>query len=262
MVNLTFHKVATSGITSLLLGGVVFAPSAPAARIESPTLRINLQGGFAGLDPMDPYAQPLAVLDSTGQLFRPVETPAEPQRTLAPYTMIKVSKATRTKIDALAKAAGLAKKLDAGTPLTADARELSVSFNGMTNVIASYGFGDQALPVRQVASRNKVSALIAYLRALPEGTPTTPTSVVIISYNYGNHDPDPSRLQKPQPPKEWPNGYPPLNGSCVVLSGSTAVTAIASLQSSNVLTRWTSDGNVWRIVARPALPGDSGCGPT
>jgi hypothetical protein len=253
-------KTACLTSFAIAVGGLVFAPFASAASAKSaPVLRINLQGGFAGYNAMDPFAQPMAVLDSSGRLFRPVNVTQEPRPTLAPYTITKISKGNKAKIEALAKAGGLAKMVNAGTPLTADARELAVSFNGTMNVIASYGFGDEALPPAQLAVRKKIGALISYLDALPAGSPTTPTSVVITSFNYANHDPDPSRLQKPQPPKAWPSTYAPLDGSCVVLSGPTAVAAIAALQSSNVLTPWNSDGNVWRILARPALPGDKGC---
>jgi hypothetical protein len=250
----------TTTVAAIAVGGLVFAPFASAAGTKTfPVLRINLQGGFGGINAMDPSAQPMAVLDSSRQLYRPVKLTREPRPTLAPYTVATVSQANKAKIEALAKAASLSKKVNAGTPLTADARELVVSFNGTTNVIASYGFGEEALPPAQLAVRKKVGALISYLDALPAGSPTTPTSVVVTSFNYANHDPDPSRLQKPQPPRTWPSEYAPLDGSCIALSGPTAVAAIAALQSSNVLTPWTSGGNVWRIVARPALPGDIGC---
>jgi hypothetical protein len=251
---------STLACLTSLFGSLVFATFASAAvGTTAPILRINLQGGFGGINAMDPYSQPTAVLDSSGQLFRPAEVTREPRPTLTPYTVKVLSKANKARIDALAKTAGLSKQLTAGNPPTADARDLVISFNGTTNVIASYGLGDDALPPKQHAIRKKIGVLISYLNSLPSGSATIPTSVVVTSYNYANHDPDPSHLQKPQPPKIWPGAYAPLDGSCVVLSGPTAVAAIAALQSSNVLTPWTSDGNVWRIVARPALPGDKGC---
>jgi hypothetical protein len=255
------RSTTTGLIASFAITGVILGPtSISAASVESfPILRINFQGGFAGINPMDRYSQPMAVLDSFGHLLRRADATREPLPTLVPYTVVAVSKANKARIQALAKAAGLSKKLDAGIPPTADARELVVSFNGTTNVIASYGFGDDALPTGQLAVRKKIRALISYLDSLPRGTPTTPPSVVVTSFNYANHDPDPSRLYEPQPRKAWPSTYTPLDGSCVVLDGPTAVAAIIALQSSNVLTPWTSDGNVWRIVARPALPGDRGC---
>jgi hypothetical protein len=255
-------KISASTLACLasLFGSLVFAPFASAARgTTGLILRINLQGGFGGVNPMDPYSQPTAVLDSSGQLFRPAKVTREPRPTLTPYTVKVVSTANKAKIEALAKTAGLSKQLVAGSPPTADARDLAISFNGTTNVIASYGLGEDALPPAQLAIRRKIGALVSYLDALPSGSATIPTSVVVTSFNYANHDPDPSHLQQPQPPKIWPSAYAPLDGSCVVLSGPTAVAAIAALQSSNVLTPWTSDGNVWRIVARPALPGDKGC---
>jgi hypothetical protein len=247
-------------IASIAVAEGRFAPTASATQDRTvAVLRLNLQGGFGGINAMDPYSQPIAVLDSGGQLFRPASGTQEPRPTLAPYTVVNLSKSTRTKIEVLAKAAGLSKKVNAGTPPTADARDLVVSFNGNTNVIASYGFGDEALPPAQLATRKKLRTLISYLNTLPAGTAATPASVVVTSFNYANHNPDPSGLHKPQPPKKWPSEYAPLDGSCVILDGPKAIAAIKSLEQSNVLTPWTSDGNVWRIVARPALPGDRGC---
>jgi hypothetical protein len=250
------HKIAAFVVVAI----GCYSPSASAARPPAPTLRINYQGGFAGVSLMDPFSQPLAVLDSSGRLFRPVTETDEPRPTLVKFTVSKLSKSTIAEIEKLAGAAGLNRAVDAGVPLTADARELLVSFKGTTNVIASYGAGDDVLPAKQLKVRKNIGSLITYLGELPAGKPSTPASVVLASYNYKSFNPDPSKTQKPQPPKTWPSGYPPLDGSCMVLSGPSAAVAIKALQSSNVLTPWTSNGNVWRIVGRPALPGDLGCG--
>jgi hypothetical protein len=244
-----------------LVGAVAccFFSASAEARPTPPTLRVNFQGGFGGINMMDPFSQPLAVIDSSGRLFRPVTEPKEPRPTLVRFTVLKLSKSAIADFEKLAGAAGLNKQVDAGVPQTADARELVVSFKGTTNVIASYGAGDEALPKKQLAVRNTIGSLITYLGELPAGKPATPTSVVLASYNYKNYSPDPNKTRKPQPPKAWPSKYAPLDGSCVELTGPSAAAAIKALESSNTDTPWTSNGNVWRIIGRPALPGDPGC---
>jgi hypothetical protein len=237
------------------------APAAAAsdARSSAPLLRVQFRGGFGGGSAMDPDAQPTAVIDAAGRLLRPVKQTTQPLPSLIPYSVTSLSKQDLAKIVSFANAAGLSKKVDAGIPPTGDAQDLVIEFKGVRNVIVSYGFGDQSLPAPQTAIRKKIGTLISTLEGLPQGSPSTPAAVVIHSYNYARHDPDPGKTHKPQAQKAWPAQYAPLDGSCVVMSGPSASAAIKALQSSNVLTPWTSDGNVWRIVARPALAGDPGC---
>jgi hypothetical protein len=263
---LTVMKVATK--SSLLvaclavsLSSVETAATAAStdARSTAPILRMQFRGGFGGESAMDPNAQPTAVVDAAGRLLRPLKKSTQPQPSLAPYAISVLSKQDLANIVSLANAAGLSKQIDAGVPPTADARDLVIKFKGTQNVIVSYGFGDQSLPPAQKAIRKQIGTLISQLEAIPQGSRFTPTSIVFRSFNYTRHDPDPGKTQKPQARKAWPTQYGPLNGSCVVMSGPAASAAITALQSANVLTPWTSDGNIWRIVARPALAGDPGC---
>jgi len=95
----------------------------------------------------------------------------------------------------------------------------------------------------------------------------------IIAEPYPETEATPDDPATNQPPMDWPLSTPlsaltgvtlqglPDTTRCFVFSGEEARTLVTALQQANELTPWVSEGNRYRLMVRPLLPGESGCPP-
>jgi hypothetical protein len=241
---------------AILMGPIQTSTAAPSA---DPILRMTFVGvGQASHDVRD---VPLVIVTSNGRLFQagPISS-FYPKPSLDSFTSAVLSSKDQATVTKLAEAAKLNRPLDLGTPPTADVSSLVITYKGKRNVIASFGVGEGEMPKAQLDGRKKISALINFLQTRPNATVGVPSSVVVMPVNADGRLPaDPNLKQAPRP---WPTAAFDLRemGGCKVLVGTEAAAAVAALVNSNELTPWTSSGYTYLVFARPALPGDRGCG--
>jgi hypothetical protein len=243
--------VSTTSVSSALADSSKASPA--------PLLRMYLDG--LGQASLGVRSVPIAVVTDNGQLYQ--AGPASsvyPRPSLDSFTLATLSKADMEALNKLARAANLTGRLKLGVPPTADVPDFVITYRGVTNVIASLGVGDDAMPAKQLDGRKKVKALLAFLQSRPGATTATPTAVVVAPRSADGVPEDPTSAQ---PARPWPAAAFDLRemGGCKVLTGDEAREAVKVLNTSNELTRWTSSGYTYLVSARPALPGDRGCGP-
>ncbi len=232
---------------------------AASTKSTAPLLRIYLNG--PGRASLGVRSIPVAVVTDDGQLYQAdAVVQVYPRPSLDSFTVTSLSKADTAELNKLAKAANLTTRLNLGVPPTADVPDFVVTYRGVTNVIASLGVGDEAMPSAQLEGRKKVKALLTFLQSRPGAKTGAPTSVVVMPRSADGIPEDPAFAQ---PPRPWPQAASDLRemSGCKVLTGAPAIEAVKALSTSTELTRWTSSGYTYLVSARPALPGDRGCGP-
>jgi hypothetical protein len=208
----------------------------------------------------DARSVPAFVLGSDRRLFRPgVTTQQFPGPALSPVTVVNLSPIEVKAAVDLATAAKLSRKVDFGLPPTADVPEFQITYKGVTNIVASFGVGEEGLPATQRAGRKKLRALVNFLSSRRGEKLYSPESLVVSVVRYDETNVDPTVKQTPKP---WPGEAFDLRemGGCKVLVGAQAKAAAATLAQANALTPFTSSGYTYTVFARPLLLGDAGCG--
>ncbi len=256
-----------SALVLFSLCSLIASPTKPAlasaksktAIPSATTLRITF--GSGGFGSSGARSVSLLLATRSGELYQSVPTTSSyPRPTLEAFSLLKLSKADYQSMIKLAVAANLNRRLDLGTPPTADVPPLIVSYVGITNVIQSFGIGDDTMPTKQLEGRKKLKALIVFLQSRPGAKVSRPTSIAVMPRNAeGQLSTDASLQQTPRP---WPAAASDLRemGGCKVVTGAEAIAAFTALRTANDLTPWTSSGYTYLVSARPVLPGDPGCG--
>jgi hypothetical protein len=249
--------MAAATVVALASTTMNAAHAAASKSPAQPVLRMYLAGigrASAGLGSV-----PIAVVTDDGQLYQagPI-TQNYPKPSLDSFTVTSLSKADMATVRKLSQAANLTGRLNLGVPPTADVPDFVITYRGVTNVIASLGVGDDAMPAVQLEGRKKVKALLSFLQSRPGAKTGVPTSVVVMPRSADGVPEDPKVKQTPRP---WPQAAYDLRemAGCKVLTGVEAIEATKALSSATELTRWTSSGYTYLVTARPALPGDRGC---
>jgi hypothetical protein len=252
---ITLLVIAACGLTATV--GRASAGTSPGAVVYSATYR----GGFT-IPGTDFRTVPAQLIDTNRNLYSPgAITMIYPGPALFPIIKTPVSKSRMQAFDRLAREAGLQRsRLDWGTPNTADVPDLVLTYRGKTHTIPSFGVGEESLTKAQQTNRQRVRKLMDSIGSLasPSGSLYTPTSLVIAPRLAVPEDTPPDlTVQR----LDWPDSIGTLDNtpSCAVLSGPNAAAALRVLQQANDLTQFRSNGKFYRVLVRPALPGDLGC---
>lgn len=215
-------------------------------------LVVRSEGGFvpAYFDVRQP---PRASLMSDGRLYRPGAMTMEyPGPALVPITVARLGRSERAAVDRLAHAAGLHRRdRDLGRPPTADVPDLVITYRGVTTRIASYGVGEELLPRAQRDARLAVARLLSRVDGF--GGAVVPPTAVVAAIREATSGDAGDGITPGVLTWQW---RPLAETSCVVIAEPAAVDALSGARET---TQYRSEGRLWRVFARPMVPGDAGC---
>lgn len=245
---------------------------APAALV----LRVASVGGF--VTPATNYSRipTLSVYDD-GRVITEGPIPAiYPGPALPNLLVRRISARSVDRLAARARAAGVGRPTDFGTPGIADATSTRFTVTGAdgtqtTEVYALSETSDQdaGLTSRQRAARARMRALLSALTDLPDtlgaqaaGTerPYRATAIVAVAQPWTASDTD-----RTSPTRAWPGAALPGRalGStslrCSTTTGAAATRVLTVAADAHSDTPWSYRGTRWSLTLRPLLPDESSC---
>jgi hypothetical protein len=158
---------------------------------------------------------------------------------------------------------------------------VTVNANGKTVETRAYALGSEDmfdLTVEQIAARERMSEFVAFAPGVGHSLPASMIARGEQVYDFerlqvfvlpAEMAADPSEGMQPQV-VAWPLPADLANfgaefdrmpgTSCAVVEGADLATLLPVLQSTNVETRWSSNGAEYVLIVMPLLPEAAGCG--
>lgn len=210
-------------------------------------LLVTAKGGFGGSGNGSTLLHSVAFNRSH---YSPVPLGRAPRPAVQLFRRETLSTTDLSQLNRLAGVAGLTNKtIDFGPSPAADSRDLLIEYRSRKFVVEGYAVDLRYIPTEFRERRRKLNALLKFLdnRA---GQVIKPKTLVALTVTIGT-----ATLASPDT-VAWPASSPELGPACQVFTDPKSVELL--LQSLST-TQFLSHGYVYRLVARPLVPGDDFC---